>query len=249
MADPISWTEFQSSLRACRIKQPGVSTETCIDHLLNLIGARQGGASKVHAIDVSRLRIPVEHVLDSWTFDVTIPSGGSNELDAIKRSYANIKSQSRAIEKEAEALKNWHTGVVSWAGEKPDKDVLVEKLKTTIEQAKAAGLAVGLEQSTLLSLVDDFSRSAFKSSFDEIERLHTTKSKGAVLAILGANHQPAVQLARELERRVMIFLAGVQKSIDAKSLNLGADPKAEAVGALRAQVTELVPVLKEISEL
>ena len=248
-ADPTDWQEFLSILRACRVKEPGSTTETWIDHLLNLVGARQGGARTVYAIDVSRLRLPIEQVLDSWTFDASIPQGKSNELDILKRLHAGLKSQSRVIEKEAEALKEWHKDIVSWAGEKPDKDALVEKLKTTIEQAKAAGLAVGLEQITLVRLADEFGRSPFKAAFEEIERLHTTKSKGTVLTILGANHQPTVRLSRELEERFTTFLAGVQKAIEGRSLNLGVDPKAEAVEALRNQVTELVPVLKEISEL
>jgi hypothetical protein len=248
-ADLTGWQDFLSALKACRIKNTGLTTETWIDHLLNLVGARQGGARTVYAIDVSRLRIPIEQVVDSWTFDAMIPQGGSNELESLRRNHASLKTQSRAIEKEAEALRDWCTNIVSWTGQTPDKDALVEKLKATIEQAKAAGLAVGLEQTTLVRLIDDFGRSPFKAALDEIERLHTTKSKGTVLAILGANHQPTVELSRELERRFTAFLAGVQQSIEAKYLNLGADPKAEAVEALRAQVSALVPILKEISEL
>ncbi len=247
--DSSGWQEFLSALNACRIKSPGLANETWIDHLLNLVGARQGGARTVHAIDVSRLRVPIEQVLDSWNFDVVIPQGGSNEFENLRRAHSSLKSQSRAIEKEAEVLKEWRKSIVSWAGEKPDKDALVEKLKTTIEQAKAEGLAVGLEQVTLLRLVDDFARSPFKAAFDDVERLHTTKSRGTVLAVLGTNHQPTVELSRDLERRFSVFLAGVQKSIEARLLNLGVDPKSEAVGDLRAQVSELIPILKEISEL
>lgn len=246
---PSGWEEFLSALRACRIKNPGSTTETWIDHLLNLVGARQGGYPKVYAIDVSRLRLPVEEVADSWTFDGVVPQGGSNELENLRRTHASLKSQSRAIEKEAEALRCWRTNIVSWAGETPDKDALVEKLKATIEQAKAAGLAVGLEQITLVRLVEDFGRSPFKAAFDDVQRLFNMKSKGTVLAVLGANHQPAVELSRELERRFTTFLAGVQQSIQAKFLNLGTDPKTEAIQALRAQVSALVPILKEISEL
>jgi hypothetical protein len=195
------------------------------------------------------LRRSIEQVLDSWVFDAVIPSGGSNELDTLKRTHTSLKSQSRAIEKEADALKGWYKDVVSWAGEKPDKEAMAEKFKTTIEQAKAAGLTVGLEPITLVRLVEDFGRSPFKTAFDDIERLHAAKSRGTVLAILGTNHQPTVELSRNLERKFTAFLAGVQTAIQGRSLNLGVDPKAEAVGALRAQVSELVPVLKEISEL
>jgi len=248
-APPSDWQDFLSALRACRIKIPGSTTETWIDHLLNLLGARQGGARTVHAIDVARLRRSIEQVLDSWAFDAVIPSGGSNELDTIKRAHTSLKSQSRAIEKEADALKGWYKDVISWAGEKPDKEAIAEKFKTTIEQAKAAGLTVGLEPITLVRLVEDFGRSPFKTAFDDIERLHAAKSRGTVLAILGTNHQPTVELSRNLERKFTAFLAGVQTAIQGRSLNLGVDPKAEAVGGLRAQVSELVPVLKEISEL
>ena len=54
-APPSDWQDFLSALRACRIKTSGSAAETWIDHLLNLLGARQGGARTVHAIDVGEV--------------------------------------------------------------------------------------------------------------------------------------------------------------------------------------------------
>jgi hypothetical protein len=75
-ADGTRWDEFTDALRRCRrIEDKGALDQSSWQgHLLNLIGARQGQADTVHAIDVLRLKSAVEETIITWEFGATLPN-------------------------------------------------------------------------------------------------------------------------------------------------------------------------------
>src|SRR5262249_35187309 len=74
--DGSEWIQFTEALRQCRGSGAGDShgQPTWQDHLLDLVGARQGQADNVHAIDVTRLTAAIEATCESWEFREVLPS-------------------------------------------------------------------------------------------------------------------------------------------------------------------------------
>lgn len=68
--DETGWPDFVDGLRGCRGTGEKESRDqlSWTGHLLNLIGARQGQADSVHAIDLVRLKPAIEEVIRTWEF-------------------------------------------------------------------------------------------------------------------------------------------------------------------------------------
>ena len=244
------WDEFTGKLLAIRLSpdaRGGILSWT--QHVLNLVGARQGGGSVVHALDISRLKGPLENANKTLAFDSTIPAGGSVDNERFRTAYNDLRAASRAIEKEATALRTWRDEMVSWAGPDPDKDAMIQAFKDLVEHAKNESLAVGLDAGLLLKAVEEFRETPFKASFDDICRLSDSPSRAVTLVVLGARHREVVQITRDLRKRLDEFLAGLQNALKSKSILLTDDPRREAVHALKHEVELLVPIVKEIAGL
>ncbi len=244
-----AWNDLTAKLAAIRKRSDDKSLLSWVDHLLNLVGARQGGASGVYAIDASRLKAPIETAHKSLRLDLMIPLGGSNENERFRTSYNDLKTASKTIEKEADRLRDWRTEMIAWAGSNPDKEEMALAFKRLVEHAKNAGLAMGLEHTSLLRAVEDFRESSYKSTFDDISRISESPQRIVVLSVLGANHRPVMEVASGLRKRLDEFLAGVQNRLKAQSLQLSNDPKAEAVESLEHEVAFLLPIVKELATL
>ena len=243
------WGEFTLKLRSIRRKSDAGAGLSWVEHLLNLVGARQGGASGVYAIDASRLKAAIEKAHKTLAFDLMVPMGGSNENERFRNTYNELKAASKAVEKEADRLRAWRNEMIAWAGPDPDKEEMVQVFKKLIEHAKNASLAVGLEQAPLVKAVDEFREAAFKATFDDIARINESPQRIVILAVLGANHGVVMDVATGLRRRFDEFLAGVQSRLKTQSLQFSEDPKKEAVVALEHEVRLLLPIVREMSTL
>lgn len=243
------WEEFTAKLLAIRKSSGAKAGTSWTEHVLNLVGARQGGGSTVYAVDASRLKAPVETAHKTLLFDMTIPAGGSVENERFRTAYNDLKSTSKAVEKETAVLRAWREEVVAWAGANPDKDVMVQVFKDLVEHAKNASLAVGLDVGALLKSIEEFRDSSFKATFDDIGRLNDSAPRAVILVVLGSQHREVMNIARGLRKRLDEFLAGLQNALKSKSILLTDDPRAEAIHALEHEIELLVPIVKEIAEL
>ena len=82
-------------LKSCRQTSSEASGEytSWTQVLLDHIGARQGGADKVHAIDVSRLKPVLETTVANWKFDQSPPAqAGVGALKNIQRALPGIEA-------------------------------------------------------------------------------------------------------------------------------------------------------------
>jgi hypothetical protein len=243
------WDEFTAKLFAIRKTSNSRSGTSWTEHVLNLVGARQGGGSIVYAVDASRLKTPVDMAHKTLVFDMTIPAGGSAENERFRTAYNDLKGASRAVEKEAAVLRSWRDEVVAWAGANPDKDLMVQAFKDLVERARNASLAVGLDGGTLLKSVEEFRDSSFKGTFDDICRLSDSPPRAVILVVLGSKHRKVMNIARDLRKRLDEFLGGLQNALKSKSILLTDDPRAEAIHALEHEIELLVPIVKEIAAL
>ena len=243
------WDEFTAKLLAVRKGSDAKGGMSWTEHVLNLVGARQGGGSIVHAVDASRLKTPVEAAHKTLLFDSNIPGGGSLENERFRSAYNDLKGARRAVEKEVAVLRDWRDEVVAWAGTIPDKELMVQTFRDLVENARNASLAAGLDGGVLLKSVEEFRDSAFKATFDDICRLSDTPSRAVILVVLGSKHHEVMNVARGLRKRLDEFLGGLQNALKSKSILLSDDPRSEAIHALEHEIELLVPIVKEIAAL
>lgn len=243
------WDEFTAKLLAIRKSSDAKGGMSWTEHVLNLVGARQGGGAIVYAVDASRLKAPVEAAHKTLLFDINIPGGGSVENERFRTAYNDLKGGSRAVEKEVAVLRAWRDEVVAWAGGNPDKDLMVQAFKDVVEHARNASLAVGLEGGALLKTVEEFRDSPFKATFDDICRLSDSPPRAVILVVLGSKHREVMNIARGLRKRLDEFLGGLQNALKSKSILLTDDPRGEAIHALEHEIELLVPIVKEIAAL
>lgn len=243
------WDEFTAKLLAIRKSSDAKGGTSWPEHVLNLVGARQGGGSTVYAVDASRLKTPVEMAHKTLLIDLAIPSGGSVDNERFRIAYNDLKGASRAVEKEAAALLAWRDEVVAWAGANPDKDLMVQAFKDLVEHSRNASLAVGLDGGALLKSAEEFRDSPFKATFDDICRLSDSPPRAVLLVVLGSKHREVMNIARGLRKRLDEFLGGLQNALKSKSILLTDDPRGEAIHALEHEIELLVPIVKEIAAL
>jgi hypothetical protein len=238
------WDVFARTLTALRRK--GSDSLSWLTHLLNLVGARQGGAPTVYAIDASRLKAALDEATRTWEFDFRLPDNSNNDYRQFRANYSDLRKLSGAVEKEADAYRKWHAAMTNWLGENFDKEVLVTQLKETVERAKVGGFASNLEPTPLLKLIEDFRRIGFKAALDDAARLKDAAPRGVVLSILGGGHREAMTASYVLESKVSLFLDEVEKRMQSSSESLGKDPKQDALEALKLELTKLEATLNEV---
>ncbi len=243
-ADQSPWEVFTRGLVSIRTmdNQP----DSWTNHLLNFAGARQGGGSIVHAIDASRLKAALDSAVRTWDFDARIPDRGNDEFERFRRTYFDLRKLSASIEKEAAAYRAWHFSMKAWLDEDVDKELIVTRLKETVERAKIGGFASGLDSSGLQKLIDDFRGVRFKAALDDAARLKDSASRGLTLSVLGGGHRPAINASYVLVTKITAFLDEVEKRLATRSESLGADPKREALEALKHELSLLEIPLKEV---
>jgi len=250
-ADLADWLAFASGLRACRRTTEKESRDqlSWTGHLLNLVGARQGQADTVHAIDLVRLRPAIEAVTKTWEFSETPPNpAGVPEFAPVRAAYLELKKHSTAAAKAERRLHEWRGQTLEWLGDGFDKEALVRELKDTVEAAKAAGLTRGIETKPLLQLVEDFRTARVMAALEDAAKLSDETSRGTVLAILGRGYEPIVRLCNDLRIRYDEFLSVVDAELTGEEMKFGEDPLGEAKGTVTSAVSQLATLLKELQE-
>jgi hypothetical protein len=215
-----------------------------------LIGARQGQADLVHAIDVMRLKPAIDETLASWEFRESLPTAaGSGDFSSFKAIYANLKKNSNAISKTKQELLSWRKRTVVWLGVDSDKEAVIQSIKGAVESAKAAGLAVGMETRKLLQLLEEFRGARVIAALDDVEKLGGELSKGQILTVLGHGHMEVVQLCDDVRSQVDDFLEPVEARLESDSTQLGDDPVGDALSDLQSEVSELIAILESAGKL
>jgi hypothetical protein len=251
-ADTTGWGEFTDALKRCR--RTGAKElrdqPSWQGHLLDLVGARQGQADTVHAINVLRLKPVLEQTVGSWEFNASLPTQpGVASYSAFRTVYQEIKRLSTAIPKAQQRLRDWQEEIKAWIGNDFEKDSLYRELKETIEGARDSGIAVGLDSKGLLQLLDDFRNAKIMPAFQDAAKLDSTAPRGLVLTFLGRDHQSAVRICQQLHVRLDSFLGGIEGELANEAIRYGEDPIKEAVNSLTAEAKALDQTLESVGAL
>jgi hypothetical protein len=254
--DEAGWEEYRTALRKCRRASPSGDKETpetlsWTTHLLNVVGARQGGGDAVHAVDVVALRAAVHATKSQWVVSGTIPSpAGVAALPSLKALHSEIRRAGSSVEKARSRIVEWRLQTVEWFGDAAiDKDTLVREMKEVIESSKSAGLVRGIDGSAMKRLsqaVEAFRMAPVMSALHETEHLRPDAAPGVVLTVLGRLNENAVAACNEVRTRFEELLKAVADELVSQGQFIGADPLAEATSALEGEVSALVDVLKEL---
>jgi hypothetical protein len=251
-ADSTRWDEFTDAVRRCRRigDKEARDQSSWQGHLLNLIGARQGQADIVHAIDALRLKAVVEETIINWEFGATLPNpAGVIEFSSFRTMYSELKRLSSAIPKAQQRLVSWRSEMLAWLGESFDKETFVRELKETIEAARAAGVAGGLDANGLIRLLEEFRTAKVKTALDDVEKLEGSTSRGLVLTVLGRGHEPVARFCEAFQQRITSFVGAVEDNLASEAIRYGEDPVAEALASLKAELQDLSTVLEGVESL
>jgi len=243
--DGTGWSEFTENLRECRTGGQTSDHLSWQVHLLNLIGARQGQADTVHAINLLPLKPAIEGTLAAWEFRASIPNpAGVPSLTPFRATYMNLKKLSIAISKAQAQLFRWRTKTLASLGDITDKEGLIQGIKESIVTAKAAGVTAGFDTRKLNQLLDEFRGAKVKAALDDAGRLDPSAARGLTLTILGRGHEAVARICEELERQLDGFLQAVEAELESERMKYGEDPMAEARDSLLAELREVRGVLE-----
>jgi hypothetical protein len=248
----MAWTDFTNGLRRCRRSGEKELRDQLSwqGHLLNLVGARQGQAEIVYAIDVSRLKPAIEGTLSNWDFTAKLPgSAGAPDYTTFRAGYADLKKLAGAISKAQQRLYRWRKETIQWLGDPSEKESLVSEMKLAVEAAKEAGMTKDLDSKGLLQLLEEFRSAKVVAALDDADKLDRDAPRGVVLTILGRGYETVAQLCEKLGSRVEEFLKAVEGDLASDAAKWGMNPLQDAVNSLNAELNELETVLKGVESL
>jgi hypothetical protein len=122
-------------------------------------------------------------------------------------------------------------------------------LKETIEAARDAGVAGGLDANGLLRQLEEFRTARVKAAIDDAEKLEGNTSRGVALNVLGRGHEPIIHICEDFQMRVTIFVQAIEAKLAGEALRYGEDPVAEALASLKAELQDLSTALEEVVSL
>lgn len=238
-ADATGWTDFTNALRRCR----GAGEKEARDqlswqgHLLALVGARQGQAELVHAVDVLRLKPAIEAVTETWNFRQSPPNqAGVPDYAPFRAAYAELKKCAGAVDRAEKRLTQWRDDTRAWLGEDADKTAIVREAKEAIEAARASGLTVGHDTKGVMQLLEKFDDAKIMATLNEADRLSNGTSRGTSLAVLGRSSEQVVRLCDDLRTALTDLLQHIEAELANESIKYGTDPLSEAVSDLTSEL-------------
>jgi hypothetical protein len=247
-SDPTDWSKFIQALARCRrlVSVKELREEpSWTAHLLNLIGARQGGSSTVYAVDLLRLRPTLEETLKSWELSANLPDPkGVPDFSPIRTTYSELKRLTSAIGDEQRRLFSWHKQTQAWLGNDADKEVFVQNLNDTVEAARVTGLMSNVSAKQLFASVEAFRTAKVKTALEDAAKLDDKAPRGLILSILGRGYEPVVKICENLRAQYEQFIGSVDGQLRSELSVYGADPMSEAMRALHTELDELTSLLE-----
>jgi hypothetical protein len=217
---------------------------------LALVGARQGQAESVHAVDVFRLKSAIDAVTEAWEFRQSPPNQpGVPDYPPFRTAYADLKKLAGSVDKAQKRLAQWRNDTRAWLGEGADKTALVREAKEAIEAARAAGLTVGQDTKTVVQLLDKFDDAKIMATVSEADRLGPATSRGTSITVLGRSSEEVMRLCDDLRIALNGLLQHVEAELANESVKYGSDPLSEAVSDLSNELIETKSSLSTLEAL
>lgn len=236
--DETGWRSFTDALRRCRRTGERESRDQLSwqGHLLALVGARQGQADLVHAVDVLRLKSAIEAVVETWDFSQSPPNpSGVSEYAPIRTAYTDLKRLAGSVEKAQKRLAKWRDDTRTWLGS-AEKSAIVREAREAIGAAHAAGLTVGQDTKKVLALIERFDGAKVMAALNEADRVGPTTSRGVALTVLGRSSEDTVGLCIAVRAALDALLQHVESELTNAAVTYGPDPLADAVASLTGEL-------------
>jgi hypothetical protein len=212
--DDSKWSKLR---RACAAER-----DRAVKFLLRRVGARQGGADAVYAVDAARLLAAIAPTRKTWTVEGAFQEGQLDEDARMVRSFVqSVRPEvvAAAVAARRERLAAWGTALREWLGEDFDKAVVVETLRETVNRAVAADVfkeSGDLTADRIRSLIDDFRKAAVADARDEIARLTPDAAPGLVLSVLARVDDKVLEIVDRLQEAYNSFLDRLTATVVAR---------------------------------
>jgi hypothetical protein len=259
--DDSKWSKLR---RACAAER-----DRAVKFLLRRVGARQGGADAVYAVDAARLLATVVSTRKTWSVDAAFHEGQLDEDARMVRSFVqSVRPEvvTAAVAERRDRLTGWGTSLREWLGEEFDKVAAVETLRETVTKAVAADVfkeSGDMTADRLRGLIDDFRKAAVADVRDEIGRLIPDAASGLVLSVLARVDDKVLETVDRLREayngfvdRMMVAVVAHLKTyepdfdLNQADAQVPADDTGSAVRAMAAGIDTLLECLgKAVQEL
>jgi hypothetical protein len=239
------WAGLQASLRSSR-------SGWC-EMLLEQVGARQGGAAVVHAVDAAALVPLIERAKTDWLL-CTAPPSSNNDSDYqdFVRGFSDLRTSiEKAIRDEKLALVEWLPEATAWFGDDFDKAAVQEKLRDLVTDVKNRGLVPNADFDNLRKELSDLNSIALKTARDAATVLAGEPKRGEVLSTLAELPGRAVPPAKRFMDRMNMFLGQVETTLTAHETAIGSDVVVEAIRVVESELDglgELFRICKEAKQ-
>ncbi|HJQ12904.1 MAG TPA: protein DpdH [Gemmatimonadaceae bacterium] len=242
-----SWFAFSNALRQCRKHEEASQQLSWTNHLLNLTGARQGQADRVHAVDLTVVKESIDSTRASWEFLASQPPQvGADVYSVFRSNYAELKKLSQAVEPMRKRFLEWHAATSRWLGN-DDKEEAIRDIKELLDEIRAAGLGTNVDIVGALQLAETLRTSRLAPALEDGRRLLSDASRGTALVVLGNGHFPVMAITDRLRSTTDAILTYVTAKVDGEARTYGPDPLGEAITLLIKEVTETAKLLQRIS--
>jgi hypothetical protein len=238
-ADPNSnWSGYAAALAAC------MGTAASEDggwrrFLLDLVGARQGSADKVYAVDAFRLKPLIEGVLQRWSHASSVPPrtviAGADDLDKFRTRYNELRKLAGAVDMERDALIAWRERCMAWMGNEFDKNEVLGLMKAAADAAHDSGIAREINIRAFHAAVEAFRGTTVKAALDDIARL-SARDRGFTISVLGRKYVDVMAVTNDLISVYDDFESKIYDEFAREQMSKGVDPLAEAVAALQLEL-------------
>lgn len=246
-SDMVNWTEFRQVLRVCREKSErhGKEVPSWRDHLLRLVGARQGRGANVMALDVLRLRPALLKLIEAWSIDsVSVTATGSSEFQGFRAAAQEMRRLSNGVERAKKRLADWNKRLGEWLGANFDKNETVNELSATLNSIKDAGIAQSADVTRCIRILEEFRKAPIKEALGESLKLDADASRGTVLSVLGHGHDSTVRIADNLMIAVESVLSAAESKLKTELRDFGAHPLEASLSQLSAEVAGAISLLE-----
>jgi hypothetical protein len=236
------WAELQESLRATRPQWREL--------LLEQVGARQGGASSVHAIDAAALVPLVEAAKSDWVLG-SAPPASDNDADykEFVRQFNNIRTGiEKAVTEERQLLLDWLPSAITWFGEDFDKTAVQGALKTLVAEVKKRGLVPGANYESLRKEMSNLPSIALVTARDAAVRLREKPQRGEVLSVLADLPGRALAPATHFVELMDAFVTQAEHALAGRESAIGGDVVQAAVEAVGSQLESIDDLLSKCEE-
>jgi hypothetical protein len=250
--DATGWRAFTRLLRQCRtpIERDGLTHPSWRDHLLNLVGARQGGGTSVYALDVLRMKSALEATLEHWAIDPPAGSAaGSVDFPSFRMHAQEIRRRSSAIELARQQLIDWRKKTLDWLGEDFDKAGVIRELEETVQAIRDAGLLSAPEARDYAQLVESFRNARVKEALADANKVVDDANRGTVLTVLGRNYGATISSFDTLMTRFDELATRIERQIGSEMASAGESPVAEALTLLSDELRQSITAVEEVKSL